>query len=515
MTAFVIDSFKTFPLISNTLISTFSAGDSTFTGPNVFLRNIAVDKYQNIYLAGYTANTLTSTMTEIAAIYKMNKSGSIVWQTFMKGNGGVQFGTGSGTRAEVILVDSQSTYVYVVGFNNGSVFLLKLDYNSNVIFQNLITNTSATLDEGPISATLDPNDGSIVIAGSDINGVGFVAKYSSAGSVIFIKNVLQYTTLYGWTGSDRNQFGGVAVDSNSNIFAAGGSTYGGWTTYFSAAAANPIYKINPTGTTVINTSIFYTTTSSNNTIVLTGMGIDSGNNIYISGTIAHQANTTYSYSQPMVAKINNTLNTIIGQRQILTPNTFANSSFSYTRGVIIDKTSSNVYYTSLVEEIKSNLVINNKYILMRYSNTLSSTFNISEYSTFYNQTSSNTNIDAVPGGVYIDANNNIYTAQSGEFEVGGTSIVSGFVVKQPASGYKSGSYGPLGTGTYVPYVNLYSTNIYTDAAGVASIGISNSTFTITTSSNSSLVTSTFSNTFFTFFSGSTNAYVTNVATIFV
>ena len=217
----------------------------------------------------------------------------------------------------------------------------------------------------------------------------------------------------------------------------------------------------------------------------------------------------------MVAKINNTLNTIIGQRQILTPNTFANSSFSYTRGVIIDKTSSNVYYTSLVEEIKSNLVINNKYILMRYSNTLSSTFNISEYSTFYNQTSSNTNIDAVPGGVYIDANNNIYTAQSGEFEVGGTSIVSGFVVKQPASGYKSGSYGPLGTGTYVPYVNLYSTNIYTDAAGVASIGISNSTFTITTSSNSSLVTSTFSNTFFTFFSGSTNAYVTNVATIFV
>ena len=152
---------------------------------------------------------------------------------------------------------------------------------------------------------------------------------------------------------------------------------------------------------------------------------------------------------------------------------------------------------------------------MQYSNTLSSTFNISEYSTFYNRTSSNTNISPSSGGAYVDANNNIYTSQSGEFQVGGTNIVSGFVVKQPASGYKSGSYGPLGTGTYVPYVNLYSTNIYTDAAGVASIFVANSSITITTSSNSSLVTSTFSNTFFTFFSGSTNAYVTNVATIFV
>jgi len=191
-----------------------------------YTRAISADN-SGIYLTGYTYGEFADN----------NKSGSAdVFITKYEINGTQdwikQFGTTSSDYSKAIVADN-SGHIYIVGYtygefettNNGygaDIFIAKYETNGT---QDWVKQFGTTSGDYAKAVAID-STGNIYITGytygtftneTKVGGYdGFLAKYSSDGTQVFVKQ-------FGTTSSDI--FTGITIDNNNNIYLAG-YTYG-------------------------------------------------------------------------------------------------------------------------------------------------------------------------------------------------------------------------------------------------------------------------------------------------
>lgn len=191
--------------------------------------SVAVDVNKNIYVTGNTSGNLdgqTNLSSSSIFITKFDSSGNKLW-TKLEGPA-IVFSPSQ------IVIDNNSN-IYVAGKTysdldgytlqgNGDIFLMKFDASGNKQWTSVWGKTSfsdyfygMTMDSGGniyvAGSSLGNFDGYANVGGEDI----FITKFDSSGNK-------QWTKFWGTSTTDYPS-GGVAVDSNGNIYVAG-VTYG-------------------------------------------------------------------------------------------------------------------------------------------------------------------------------------------------------------------------------------------------------------------------------------------------
>ena len=185
--------------------------------------SVAIDSSDNVYVLGRSYSVGAGSADLFFAKY--NSSGAIQWQRTL--------GTNLAEEGFSVAIDSANN-VYLAGWTQstgaGGNDLLLAKYNSDgtIQWQRVLGGTS---NEFSYSLAFDSSDNVYVGGATRSEGVGnyscLLAKYNSAGTVQWQK------ILYG---ADNDQYRGIAVDSNDNIYASGitSSTTGGDFDYISA-----------------------------------------------------------------------------------------------------------------------------------------------------------------------------------------------------------------------------------------------------------------------------------------
>ena len=214
------------------LVSTLQWG-----GPrNDIPRSIAVDLYDNVFIAGYT-DSFGNGQTQVFLLKYQSADNEFVWSKFW---GGANNDYGMGVDVDI------AGNIYVTGYTNSfgvtpgisNVFLLKYDSSGNLLYQKTWGGTHG--DFG--SAVATDAAGNVYVTGyTDSFGVTpgisnvFLLKYDSSGNLLYQKT---------WGGT-QNDFGyGVTVDGASNVYVTG-YTYSSSVTHGLASVF--ILKYDPSG----------------------------------------------------------------------------------------------------------------------------------------------------------------------------------------------------------------------------------------------------------------------------
>jgi hypothetical protein len=288
---------------------------------------VATDSSGNVFVTGYYGNTLTlyntgggtgATLTggSDAFLAKYSSAGSVVWATRISGTGGLDYGfgvatdssgnvfvtgyytgpctlynTGGGTGATLsagasTLVGFLAKYssagsvvwAAAISVGNGGGFSVAINSSGDVLVTGQYGGQDCTLQNtgGTTGATLTLAGG----AGFD----AFLAKYSSAGSVVWATRIA--------TSAGNEGGNGVATDSSGNVFVTG---------YYGAALT--LYNTGgTTGATLAYTGgndCFLAKYSSDGVIItgttttIIGSGYPASSNILVDGTYAPSSFSPY------------------------------------------------------------------------------------------------------------------------------------------------------------------------------------------------------------------------------
>jgi hypothetical protein len=221
---------------------------------------VAVDGSGNVYVAGFSQVTWGSPVRAFSGCNnvtadpfaaKLDSNGNLIWNTFLGGCGGGQFGF-------AVAVDGSGN-VYVAGRGVGAsgAFAAKLDSNGNLIWNTFL----GSGDGGGFAVAVD-GSGNVYVAGQS-----FAAKLDATGN-------LTWNTFLGGTGY------GIAVDMSGNVYVAGtsGATWGSPVRAFSGVEDAFAAKLDANGNLTWNT-------------FLGGSGFDAGRalaldvsgNVYVAG----------------------------------------------------------------------------------------------------------------------------------------------------------------------------------------------------------------------------------------
>ena len=224
-------------------------------------KGIATDSSGNIYVAGYTYDSLAGTNAgyEDAFVRTYNADGAELWTR--------QFGTASFDRATGVSVDSCGD-VYLTG-NTGGVytrgadaFVRKYAANGDELWATQFGGFRLIPDH---SAAICSSGDIIYAAGYDWTGSAFVSKYDVDGTAL-------WTEQFG-TGSTNAT--GIATDSSGNVYVAGytasdlgGTNAGGSDAFVRKYDENgDVVWTNQSGTTYAERT--------------SGICVDSNGNIYV------------------------------------------------------------------------------------------------------------------------------------------------------------------------------------------------------------------------------------------
>jgi hypothetical protein len=275
---------------------------------------VAVDASGNVYVTGtfngtadFDPSGATSNLVSVGGsdvfIAKYSSSGSLVWAKSVGGSGAdVSYG---------IAVDGSSN-VYIVGYFNGTA-----DFDPGAGTSNLVTN-----------------------GGTDI----FLAKYSSAGALVWAKNI-------GGTSNDVGR--AIALDGSGNVFITG--------EYRTTADFNPGgTAINLTS--VGNGDVFIAEYSNAGSCLLAksvgGPSLDAGYGIGVDGvgliTVTGQYIDTADFD-PSIGISNLTSAGVtaafLAQYDFLGNlqwcNSFGGTSATYSRGMTVDPNGGDIYVTGV------------------------------------------------------------------------------------------------------------------------------------------------------------------------
>lgn len=241
---------------------------------NEFGRDVAVDRFDNIYLVGTTTGDLGVGSNDTGYdpfVVKYSTSGSILWT--------MQLTETFGDRTESISIDKQNNF-YLAGSESYQQFISKFDAN-----RNLLWNISPNYSSNPFYPS-DINDIVVDAAGNvfavgetnvmqggtaNVTYDGVVAKHDPAGNLIW-KYVLG--------GTELTSIQTANLDEKGNIYIVGwtipdlASAYTGGVDSFWA-------KISPAGNLLWYHEMGIAESDSAN-----GIAIDSHGTVYISGTIS-------------------------------------------------------------------------------------------------------------------------------------------------------------------------------------------------------------------------------------
>lgn len=316
---------------------TLSGGEAT----DEFVRDIAIDSNNNLYVTGFTR---IDAGTSWLLIYKYNSEGVIQWQQTL-GNG--IFGD-TGT---AITIDS-SDNVYVCGRFVNYFQLVK--YDSAGIVQWQIQTSDYALGE----AVTTDSSGNVYAFGTNDSYDIMLVKYDSAGNFQWEK---------GLDSNGINEPAEITTDSNDNIYMTG-YLYG----------ALLIMKFNTEGVIQWQRTLSGAEDDTSYTIA-----IDSSDNVYVGGSSrsVFNAGAGSSYLRNSIIVKYNSSGEIQWQRSL---------SGEYTdqiRGVAIDSRN-NVYVTGDTSGTSSSTVIRADIFLAKLPNdgSLTGTYSLGDISYTYAET---------------------------------------------------------------------------------------------------------------------------------
>jgi hypothetical protein len=223
-------------------------------------QGVATDSSGNVFVTGYygaaltlyntgggTGTTLTVTGGYDVFLAKYSSAGSVVWATRIAGT------TTSGDISTALATDSSGN-VFVTGYYGAALTL----YNTG----------------GGTGATL------AYIGGND----AFLAKYSSAGSVLWATRIAGTTT-----GNDQGY--GLATDSSGNVFVTG--QYQTALTLYDTGGSTSTTLANAGGNDVFLAKYSSTGFITGTTTTITGSGYPASSNVLVDGTYTPSSFSPY------------------------------------------------------------------------------------------------------------------------------------------------------------------------------------------------------------------------------
>lgn len=182
---------------------------------------ITIDASDNIYVAGFGVDLYSVSSQVDGAVAKFDTDGVLQWQRSLSDEN-----TGNEQRLRAIATDSSGN-VYVGGFARGyptpgDYGFLVAKYNSSGTLQWYQQMGADTLAEAlGYGLAVDSSNNVYFWAENNIDAQGFddfaLVKYDSSGS-------LQYQRVLGSSNSDTS--GGLAIDSQDNLYAVGQANLG-------------------------------------------------------------------------------------------------------------------------------------------------------------------------------------------------------------------------------------------------------------------------------------------------
>jgi hypothetical protein len=250
--------------------------------------DIAVDSSGNVYVTGFSYASWGSPVRAYASYTnafaaKLNSSGSLIWNTFLGGNGN-DYGQG-------ITVD-RSGNVYVAGLSGvswgnptlaygggGNTFVVKLSSSGSLTWNNFLSGSGHVVSKG---IALDKS-GNVYVAGfGDVtwgnsvrsytgNDDAFTSKLNSFGSQA-------WNTFLG--GNDLDTGMGIAVDGSGNIYVTGDSnaSWGSPVRAYTRSSDAYVAKLDPSGNLIWNTFLGGSGADAGDSIAVEGNGI-----VYVAG----------------------------------------------------------------------------------------------------------------------------------------------------------------------------------------------------------------------------------------
>jgi uncharacterized delta-60 repeat protein len=394
----------------------------------VYNYGIAVDSNKNIYAVGETNATDTNYNILLT---KYSSKGFIQWQRTL---GGASYDYGW-----KIVVDSNND-VYVTGSTRsqgaGSDDIVIAKYNSSGTIQWQRTLGGASSDGG-YGIAIDSGDNVYVTGYTSSEGAGsddiVIAKYNSSGTI-------QWQRTLGGASSDVGY--GIAIDSGDNVYVTGSTNSQG-----AGSDDIVIAKYNSSGTIQ-----WQRTLGGASSDVGYGIAIDSGDNVYVTGYTNSEGAGNFDF---IIVKYNSS-GTIQWQR------TLGGANNDYGYGIAIDS-GDNVYVTG---STRSQGAGNDDIVIAKYN---------SSGTIQWQRTLGGASTD-VGFGIAIDSGDNVY--------VTGYTISQGFTIKLPSDGTGTGTYEEAG---FVYQVSTLTSSTSTLTDSTSTLTDSTSTLTSTTSTLTSSV----------------------------
>ncbi len=287
--------------------------DQVLTSGRNLSSGVAVDSAGNILVTGGTA--VFGRGQSLAFLLKYDASGKLLC---LKTWGGPQ-----DTFGYAVVFDS-SNNIYVTGATQSfggqspDVFLVKYDSSCNLLFQVAWGGAGNDLGRG---VAVDAFDNVYVTGSTDSFGAGlsdiFLLKYDPAGEFQFSKT---------WGGTQNDHGSGIATDGSGNIYITGTTLSSG-----SKQQAVVLLKYDSSGNL-----LFQKTWGGAQNDYGSGIAIDSGNNVYLTGY-------TYSFAvTPGVASV--FLLKYDPSGNLLFQKTWGGTQSDYGFGIAVDS-AGNIYLT--------------------------------------------------------------------------------------------------------------------------------------------------------------------------
>jgi uncharacterized delta-60 repeat protein len=220
---------------------------------------IALDRSNNVYVAGYSANSLSG--LDVVTI-KYSPFGQPLWTNLYGGPGN------STDKGRAVGCDSGNN-VYVTGYSIGSgtgydIFTIRYSGSGTPVWTNRYDGP-ASLDDYANALAVDSVN-NVIVTGTTA-GDYVTLKYSTSGALI-------WSRFFDGIGADYDEALAVAVDSGNNVIVTGFST---------SAAGDYDYatiKYNSAGTALWTNRFNGTGTADDKAVAV---GTDASNNVYVTG----------------------------------------------------------------------------------------------------------------------------------------------------------------------------------------------------------------------------------------
>jgi len=381
-----------------------------------------VDSNENIYVL---SSAYTNFINKVL-VSKFTPAGFLVWRKYFN------FVNTANEDPTFVTIDS-SNNIYWASYVSNAARVTKIDTNGNVLLAFQANNAGLGGVVGWSSVKVDAS-GNIYAAGR-VGSLddGRVMKFDSSG-------VKQWEVVYSSSYADRAN--AIALDSSGNVFVAGMSR--------NTSSDFNVRKFNNSGTQQWNQGL---TSSGTNTDVAYGIGIDSSDNVYASGTITNSGVTAIA-----VVKYNNS-GTLQWQRMLYNAYNQAQNSNS----LVVDE-NNDIFITGQSRDATRPYAFVAKY-------------NSSGVLQWQNQLYRSDGTNNYGRGITVDSES-IYI--SGYYNASGSGAQTAFIVKLPKDGQTSVETWPFiyGTASLTETAGPLTSNTPIDTTSTPSATVSSLSYTV-------------------------------------